>query len=797
MSINFKDFPTFSPTHYKSLMDYISPVQEMNKYLFKRDDLFTLSGISGGKVRQGLRLVHDHLEEIKSDYNSGIISGCGLPSPQGVIVSVVAKYFGLKSIITSPRYTDDKHDFNRINVSLSQKFGSDIYGVKNPNPSGYQKDLKVLKEEYGYFEIKFGMNGNEVIDTNSYQVQNIPDNLENLVCISGSGLNLLSILKGLVRYKKDVKNVYGVVLSKFFNENKKKFYDILPEDQKYKGNLKVVKSEYSYQRLLNVDIDWLDKTYEAKGYSFMKENLEPSEKTLFWVIGTRDYDLKHIEKINWRTSQYEKSLNEIRNKKSKTNNVPSLHQIKSNITFGEIQEMTFEEVSDWIDNLRNEIVERWDNGYPPILGKTKSQIIKDFKKLKDYPIEKFIFEDENYPHIKGFIRNYTKFPVNLFFPSIYETELSNQPSIKQMFYRKDLSQRFKRSMMRNVRLDGMYSWSKYLKNDTSENDIDFFKRWKTNINKDIGWFLESTDIPKSVGSKGKVYLPMSKTKSLKIKGILDDYSFRNVLDYDLDEKTGYNVRFYKKSEKIIPKILQVFRIGMSSSPAVNFPVLTSRWIYEEFLNGGENIVWDSSSGWGSRLLGSLCSNKNIHYVGCDPNSRNLGCYEKLGQLYQKEVGTDNTFEIYYTGSETLHDNETFKKYKGNLDLVFTSPPYFNKELYSRDEEQSVLRFTDYQSWLDGFLKRTIETSFEYLKPKSFLILNVADVRMGANDFDYLPLEQDTITLGIQTGFKYKGQYQMTMSRMVGNDLSSVKNKWFNQTENKIAKTEPILIFQKE
>ena len=171
--------------------------------------------------------------------------------------------------MVSPIYDNSKVDVNRINVSLSHKLGSKIYGVGNPNPSGYKLDVKKLKDELGYYEIKFGMNSESVIDTTSHQVSNLPNNLENLVVICGSGLNLLGILKGIVKYKKKVSNVYGITLSKFFDENKKLYYDNLVDKEKYSGQLHIIRSPYPYQRLLKTDIPFCDWTYESKAYSFM------------------------------------------------------------------------------------------------------------------------------------------------------------------------------------------------------------------------------------------------------------------------------------------------------------------------------------------------------------------------------------------------------------------------------------------------------------------------------------------------------------------------------------------------
>ena len=68
----------------------------------------------------------------------------------------------------------------------------------------------------------------------------------------------------------------------------------------------------------------------------------------------------------------------------------NLHELKSNITYGEIQKFSFPQLSNWVDELRDEIVDRWDKGNPPIIGKSKEGIIKSFRKLKDYPVENLL-----------------------------------------------------------------------------------------------------------------------------------------------------------------------------------------------------------------------------------------------------------------------------------------------------------------------------------------------------------------------------------------------------------------------
>ena len=780
-------------------MSFNSPIETYGGYLIKRDDMFSLGEIiKGGKVRQCLRIVYENLDEIKSKYNGGLITGCGLPSPQSTIVSSVSKYFGLKCVVVSPIYDNSKVDVNRINVSLSQKLGSKIYGVGNPNPSGYKLDVKKLKDELGYYEIKFGMNSESVIDSTSHQVKNLPNELENLVVICGSGLNLLGILKGIVKYKKKVNNVYGITLSKFFDENKKLYYDNLVDKEKYKGQLHIIRSPYPYQRLKKTDIPFLDWTYESKAYSFMTENISPSTNTLFWVVGIRNYDLDNIVPIKWNKSKHEKKLDKERVKRKVVLKKSNIHNLKTNLTYHEIQSLSFTDLSNWVDDLRNEILYNWDvKNEPPVIGKSKEQIIKSFSKLRDYPIEDLFIEDENYPHHLGFIKNFTKTPINQFFPSMYKVRIDRKPSIYDFFHEEDLQQRFKRHIVRNVRMDGMYLYTKYLTNTNGQLDTDYFQKWKSGLNGNTGFYLERTDQVNNNGTTHKVYLPTKSVKKLQGQGILDDGDLRNNVDFgDDDEPSGYTVRYYDKNEKIIPNILQVFRIGLGTQPAVNFPTLSARLIYEKYLpqDQDNHIVWDCCSGYGGRLLGSLSSKLKIHYVGTEVNSSIWKNYDELGNFYNENCGGKNTWEIFKVGSEVVHKNKSFQKIKGKLDMVFTSTPYFSRELYSYDKGQSFIKFPNYRDWLNGFLGPTIKTSYEYLKPNRYLILNIADIKMGENNF--IPLEQDTIELAVKIGFSYIGRMDMTMGKMIGVKQSSVKNKYFSMDSKKTYKTEPILCFLK-
>lgn len=309
--LNLENFPTYSEEHLKGLLKQITPIEEFNGLLCKRDDYFNLGGVSGGKVRQCLKLIYDNLNDIKVLMNGGIITSAGLPSPQSVITSAVAKYFGLNCKIATYKYNNDKKDFNRINISLAQKLGSEIYGTKITRLSGIECLGKRLKEEFGYYTVKFGMNGKNVMETVSEQVINIPDKLKDIVIIGGSGLSALGMLMGIEKFNKDVENVNIIYLNDYFERNKKQWYDTLPSNKKYKGKLNIYKSKYEYNYLHNPENFEFDLTYESKAYQWAIDNNKLNNNTLFWVVGKRNYDLDNIEEIKWKEliEKYQKNTN--------------------------------------------------------------------------------------------------------------------------------------------------------------------------------------------------------------------------------------------------------------------------------------------------------------------------------------------------------------------------------------------------------------------------------------------------------------------------------------------------------
>ncbi len=459
-----------------------------------------------------------------------------------------------------------------------------------------------------------------------------------------------------------------------------------------------------------------------------------------------------------------------------------------NINFESLLWMNDKQTSDWIESLRLFILSEWDEkGIPPTIGQNTKDIKKNFQKLREYPLhqgkKQFLTRDEDSGEY-DVIRNYNKFgsAVNQFFPTMLKTRVQNG-SIYEWFT-DEYKDKFQKVIRRILKRDSMYNWSKCVLSNELLPQNYFVVQHKKD----------------SVESK---YLTLSKSEVEKL-----DRKYKTNLPKELDdEKYKFLVHRFELGQKLFPAGIQAFRLGLGQ-PAVNFPSLTSRYLYEKYTEHiSQDVlnVYDPSAGWGGRILGAMSSHKRIHYIGTDPNTDNyideLGKtrYEYVADFFNNEVletnpfweEERNTYHIFQDGSEFIGNNTEFQTYKGDIDLVFTSPPYFDREQYSEDKEQSYKMYPKYDNWRDNFLKPTLTTAYEYLRNDRYLLWNIADIKIGKK---YHPLEQDSIDIVESLGGEYQGKLKMLMTSMVGVDQEKVKNSV--KVNNTYLKFEPILVFYK-
>lgn len=129
-------------------------------------------------------------------------------------------------------------------------------------------------------------------------------------------------------------------------------------------------------------------------------------------------------------------------------------------------------------------------------------------------------------------------------------------------------------------------------------------------------------------------------------------------------------------------------------------------------------------GFGGRLLGALSSKKNFKYVGTDPNTETMYHLHQLANYIEQVTGRQDSYELHCCGSEV------FKGKPNSIDFAFSSPPYFDLEIYSDEPTQCYNKFPKLEDWLEGYVRQTIKNISYMLKPGRFYAVNIADFTVG-------------------------------------------------------------------
>lgn len=275
-------------------MDELTPIEEYNGILFKRDDLyqpFDDIPLSGGKVRQAMKLVQNQLENIRKYNNNTVITGTSVNSPQGIIVARVAKEFGVDSILVFGNTKQANLVKNNLthNAMLYATRIDTKAGMAYDNVLTARVDELCEEEQKDYFFIKFGINletdKDAIIDTVANQCANLPDDLDYLFVPAGSAIMLGGIIKGCRKFNKHP-HIIGIQISGYDRDNT--VVNILDGDVTYKYDF-VIDHTYPYSKHLKIEIApgfTLDPVYEAKAYEYMIKHYDlEGKKVLFWVVG--------------------------------------------------------------------------------------------------------------------------------------------------------------------------------------------------------------------------------------------------------------------------------------------------------------------------------------------------------------------------------------------------------------------------------------------------------------------------------------------------------------------------------
>jgi hypothetical protein len=146
---------------------------------------------------------------------------------------------------------------------------------------------------------------------------------------------------------------------------------------------------------------------------------------------------------------------------------------------------------------------------------------------------------------------------------------------------------------------------------------------------------------------------------------------------------------------------------------------------------------DISAGRGSRMTAAIACPFVQTYTGIDPNSLSHEWYTTQAEYYCHLYNSGPLFAGFKNPKnfKVIHDGFVEAELPYDYyDIMFSSPPYFDLEVYSEDDKQSVLKNSSFDGWLKGFMLRSMEKIIDHLRPGGLMCININISRVYKDDW---------------------------------------------------------------
>lgn len=143
------------------------------------------------------------------------------------------------------------------------------------------------------------------------------------------------------------------------------------------------------------------------------------------------------------------------------------------------------------------------------------------------------------------------------------------------------------------------------------------------------------------------------------------------------------------------------------------------------------VLFDPCAGWGGRMLGTVAAGWD--YYSCEPNTqtwRNLK--DMISFIRPQSVVDIACMPVEDYSIESLR----------KVDVVLTSPPYFNLEVYADGNSQSYNRWVAYEQWRDSWLKLLINRCLDICADDGISAWNVMNFKRYDLVGDVIGVHQD-------------------------------------------------------
>lgn len=244
----------------------LTAIQRAGDVFIKRDDLWSVAGVAGGKVRTCW-----HLAQEAARRGVGLVTAGSRASPQVNIVAHIARRLGVPCRAHTPTGALSPE------VIEAQACGAEIIQHKAGYNSVIVARARADAAERGWVEIPFGMECEEATRQTRRQVREIPPEVKRIVIPVGSGMSLAGVLWGLREAGLSIP-VLGVVVGA---SPQKRLDQYAPPGWSAMVTLVPAGLDYHKAVVAKVGGILLDPHYEAKTARF----IQPGD--LLWIVGIR------------------------------------------------------------------------------------------------------------------------------------------------------------------------------------------------------------------------------------------------------------------------------------------------------------------------------------------------------------------------------------------------------------------------------------------------------------------------------------------------------------------------------
>lgn len=170
---------------------------------------------------------------------------------------------------------------------------------------------------------------------------------------------------------------------------------------------------------------------------------------------------------------------------------------------------------------------------------------------------------------------------------------------------------------------------------------------------------------------------------------------------------------YKESFNITGNMIrQGFRNSRVAFAASIFKPSLAKFVYDRFAPDNA-VVLDTSAGFGQRMLGAMASDKVKRYIAYDPWVDTISALREISKFF--DFG--ERVELCNFGSERIDLAEE------SVDFVFSSPPFYDKEVYSSSSDQAY-QGRGFYDFVDEWWVETAKRVHAAMKPDSLFVLNM-------------------------------------------------------------------------